>query len=212
MSTLTQAAPLLLRFPFAEDTQLRLRPELDMTTTEDFFTFCQDNAELRIERSATGELSIEMPTKYLTSKRNALLTTYLGMWNLQNSLGEISESSGGFELPNGAVRSPDAAWISHERLATLAPEQRDGFLPLAPDFIVELRSETDRLPALQDKMAEWRDNGVRLGLLLDPTTRTVHLYHPNTEPLVLSDPETVDCSPELPGFVLDVRMLFNLTV
>ena len=212
MSTLTQAAPLLLRFPFAEDTQLRLRPELDMAKVEDFFTFCQDNAELRIERSATGELSIEMPTKSLTSQRNALLTTYLGMWNLQNGLGRNYESSGGFELPNGAVRSPDAAWISHERLATLTPEQRDGFLPLAPDFIVELRSETDRLPALQEKMAEWQGNGIRLGLLLDPTTRTVHLYRPNTEPLLLSDPETVDCSPELPSFVLDARAILGITL
>ena len=212
MAALTQSDPLLLRFPFAGDTQLRLRPRLDMADTADFFQFCQDNSELRIERSATGELTIEMPTKYLTSKRNALLTTYLGMWNLQNGLGEISESSGGFVLPNGAVRSPDAAWISHERLATLTPEQRDGFLPLAPDFIIELRSETDRLPALQAKMAEWRESGVRLGLLLDPTTRTVHLYRPEMEPLLLPDPETIDCSPELPGFVLNVRAIFELTI
>nr|WP_309691822.1 Uma2 family endonuclease [Armatimonas sp.] len=212
MAALTQSDPLLLRFPFAGDTQLRLRPRLDMADTADFFQFCQDNSELRIERSATGELTIEMPTKYLTSKRNALLTTYLGMWNLQNGLGEISESSGGFVLPNGAVRSPDAAWISHERLATLTPEQRDGFLPLAPDFIIELRSETDRLPALQAKMAEWRESGVRLGLLLDPTTRTVHLYRPDAEPLVLTDPETIDCAPELPGFTLNTRLIFDVTL
>jgi Uma2 family endonuclease len=212
MATLTQSNPLLLRFPFAGDTQLRLRPGLDMSHAEDFLTFCQDNNALRIERSATGELSIEMPTKSLTSKRNALLTTYLGMWNLQNALGDTYESSGGFVLPNSAVRSPDAAWISHERLATLTADQRGGFLPLAPDFIVELRSETDRLSALQDKMAEWRDNGVRLGLLLDPTTRTVHLYRPNTAPVLLNNPEVVDCAPELPGFVLNVRMLFDLTL
>jgi Uma2 family endonuclease len=212
MAASTQADPLLLRFPFAGDASLRLRPGLNMADNEDFFLFCQDNAELQIERTATGELSIEMPTKSLTSKRNALLTTYLGMWNLQNGLGDTYESSGGFILPNSAVRSPDAAWISHERLATLTPEQRDGFLPLAPDFIVELRSETDRLLALQDKMEEWRDNGVRLGLLLDPTTRTVYLYRPNSAPLVLADPEVIDCSPELHGFALNVRSLFDLTL
>ena len=212
MATSTQAQPLLLRFPFAEDTQLRLRPGLNMANNADFLTFCDDNRELRIERRASGELSIEMPTKYLTSKRNALLTTYLGLWNLQNHLGEISESSGGFVLPQGAVLSPDAAWISHERLNTLTPQQRDGFLPLAPDFIVELRSETDRLKTLQEKMVEWRDNGVRLAVLLDPTTRSVHLYRPGTEPQVLSDPEILDCSPELPGFVLPVKTLFDVTL
>ena len=183
-----------------------------MASVEDFFQFCQDNAELRIERSATGELTIEMPTKSLTSQRNALLTTFLGMWNLQNGLGRNYESSGGFLLPNGAVRSPDAAWISHERLATLTPEQRAGFLPLAPDFIIELRSETDRLPVLQEKMAEWRESGVRLGLLLDPTTRTVHVYRQGTEPLVLTDPEATDCAPELPGFTLNTRLIFDVTL
>lgn len=212
MAAVTPIEPLLLRFPFAGDTQLRLRPGLNMSNNADFFQFCEDNAELRIERSATGELSLEMPTKYLTSKRNALLTAYLVMWNLQKSLGETSESSGGFVLPNGAIRSPDAAWVSHARLAALTPEERDGFLPLAPDFIVELRSETDRLSALQDKMLEWRDNGVRLGLLLDPTTRTVHLYRPNTSPSLLTDPESVDCAPELPGFVLNTRALFDLAL
>lgn len=212
MATALQTQPLLLRFPFAEDTHLRLRPGLDMANLADFTTFCEDNPELRIERSATGELSIKMPTRSLTSERNALLTTYLGMWNLQNGLGRFYDSSGGFVLPSGAVLSPDAAWISQERLSALTPEQRDGFLPLAPDFIVELRSETDRLKTLQDKMLEWRDSGVRLGLLLDPATRTVYVYRPNTEPQPLENPETINCTPELPGFVLPVKTLFDVTL
>lgn len=212
METALQTQPLLLRFPFAEDTHLRLRPGLDMANLADFTTFCEDNPELRIERSAAGELSIKMPTRSLTSKRNALLTTYLGMWNLQNGLGDTYDSSGGFILSSSAVLSPDAAWISQERLNALTPEQREGFLPLAPDFIVELRSDTDRLRTLQDKMLEWRNSGVRLGLLLDPAARTVYVYRPDTEPQTLENPETVDCAPELPGFVLPVKALFDVTL
>ncbi len=211
MSTAVETPPLRLHFPFVADTSLVLRPGLDMADDADFFLFCQDNSDLRIERSATGELNLEMPTKSLTSERNALLTTLLGIWALQTRLGKPYESSGGFRLPSGAIRSPDAAFIFHERLAALTHDEREGFLPLAPDFIVELRSETDRLVTLQEKMVEWRDSGVRLGLLIDPTTCTVEIYRPNSEVLVLSDPEIIDCSPELPGFELNARILFDIS-
>ncbi|MBB6048629.1 Uma2 family endonuclease [Armatimonas rosea] len=106
------------------------------------------------------------------------------------------------------MRSPDVAWISKSRLAALTTEQKKKFLPLAPDFAAELRSETDSLSLLQDKMAEYIACGVRLALLIDPTTHRVHVYRPNTEPQVLENPTTVDCSPELPGFILDTQPLF----
>ena len=211
MAALTEASPLRLHFPFAADTSLVLRPGLSMADDSDFFLFCQENSHLRIERSATGELEIDMPTKSRTSERNALLTTLLGMWTLQTRLGKSYESSGGFRLPSGAIRSPDAAWVSSERLAELTDEQRDGFLPLAPDFIVELRSETDRLSVLQEKMIEWRDSGVKLGLLIDPISKTVEIYRINGEVIVLRNPDSVDCTPELSGFLLNIRLLFDIS-
>jgi Uma2 family endonuclease len=211
MAALVESPPLRLHFPFVADTSLVLRSGLDMANDADFFQFCQDNADLRIERSATGELNLEMPTKSLTSERNALLTTLLGIWALQTRLGKPYESSGGFRLPSGAIRSPDAAFIFHERLQALTDDEREGFLPLAPDFIVELRSETDRLSVLQEKMVEWRDSGVRLGLLIDPTTKTVEIYRPGSEITVLADPIVIHCSPELPGFELNTQILFAIS-
>jgi Uma2 family endonuclease len=211
MATVTETAPLRLHFPFVADTSLVLRPGLNMADDADFFAFCQDNADLRIERSATGELNIEMPTKSLTSKRNFQILLQLGNWSLEDGLGECFESSGGFRLPSGAIRSPDAAWVAKERLDALTDEQREGFLPLAPDFIVELRSTSDRRSVLEEKMVEWREAGVRLGLLIDPVARTVTLYRPEVEPETLTDPEMVDCSPELPGFLLNARLLFDLS-
>lgn len=210
MATISEVSPLRLHFPFAADTVLVLRPGLDMANDADFFAFCQENSDLRIERSATGELSIEMPTKSITSERNALLTMLLGIWALQTRLGKVYESSGGFKLSSTAIRSPDASWVAKSRLDALTDEEREGFLPLAPDFIVELRSESDRRSAIESKMVEWREAGVLLGLLLDPVARTVTLYRPDTEPETLADPEFVDCSPELSGFLLNTRLIFDL--
>lgn len=107
------------------------------------------------------------------------------------------------------MRSPDAAWVSKTRLDTLTTEQKKRFLPLAPDFAAELRSESDNLALLQEKLEEYIACGVRLALLLDPTTRTVHVYRPATEPHVLENPQTLDCSPELPGLTLDIAAIFD---
>jgi Uma2 family endonuclease len=126
----------------------------------------------------------------------------LGNWTKSNRVGAATDSSTGYILPNGAIRSPDAAWISHERLATVPLEQRRKFLPLCPDFLVEIRSPTDDLKVLEAKMEEYIDNGARLGLLIDPETRCVHAYRPNQPVETTNNANSVSCDPELPGFVL----------
>lgn len=189
----------------------RLRPGLRITEPDDFYLFCQDNAPWEFERTARGELIIKMPAGGLSGKRNALLNYQLVAWALHYG-GSYFDSNTGFELPGGAMRAPDAAWVRADALAGLTAEEKEKFLPVVPDFVVELRSRTDRRDDLTAKMQEYCEAGVRLGLLLDPEERRVHVYRPDTEPTVLDDPATIDCSPELPGFVLDVKAVFDLTV
>lgn len=202
----------VLRFPFLPGVELRLRPGIDITQRSGFEALCNDNPDLRIERNGRGELAIEMPTKGVTGARNLRLSMLLGLWALTDGTGVAFDSSAGFDLSDGSTLSPDAAWVKNERLQALTKEQKASFLPLAPDFIVELRSDSDRLPSLQQKMSDWIASGVRLALLLDPLARTVHLYRPGTEPQVLQDPATVDCSPELSGFMLDTTAIFEIAL
>lgn len=191
---------------------LRQRPGQDLAKPEDFFAFCQDNEPWRIERSASGALEVAMPAGWESGSRNQELSGQLWLWARRDGRGRVADSSAGFELPSGAMRSPDASWVLKSRLQALSATDRQRFLPLAPDFVAELRSETDRLSLLQDKLAEYIADGVRLALLLDPITRKVHVYRPNQEPVILDDPASVDCSPELPGFVLDVKAIFDTTL
>ncbi len=131
---------------------LYMQPVIDLTDDDRFYEFCQINRELRIERTAEGDLIITPPTGGETSWRNSELTTALTIWARQNGTGVVFDSSGGFRLPNEAMRSPDAAWVKRSRLATLSPEQKKKFLPLCPDFVIELCSPNDRLQDAQDKM------------------------------------------------------------
>lgn len=183
-------------------------PALCMSEQQ-FFEFCQQNRDLRIERTAEGDLVVMPPVGLETGRRNAELNLQLSLWAKRNGAGQVFDSSTGFRLPNGAIRSPDAAWISNPRLAALHPENRQGFGPVCPDFVVELRSPTDRLEALQTKMVEYLENGARLGWLIDPSTRSVWVYRPNTAPALLEGPETLYGDPELPGFVLDLREIWR---
>jgi Uma2 family endonuclease len=182
---------------------VHLRPKTDMTEAE-FFRFCQINRDLRVERTAAGELIIMPPTGGETSSGNAAITARLYLWAERDGTGVVFDSSGGFRLPNSAVRSPDASWVLKSRLAEIPRAKRKKFPPLCPDFIIELRSETDGLAQVQAKMREYKENGARLGFLIDPKTRRVHVYRPGRRAEILHDPKTVSGEPVLPGFALDL--------
>lgn len=180
-----------------------LSPVLELTEDQ-FFDLAQLNRDLRIERSAQGELIIMPPTGEETGKRNTEITIQLGLWARQNRTGTSFDSSTGFTLPNGAVRSPDASWVEKTRLEALTDEQRRKFLPLCPDFVAELRSPTDSLNVLRDKMQEYLDNGARLGWLIDPEQKRVYVYRPQALLKELEAPEKLSGDPVLPGFALDL--------
>ena len=184
-----------------------LRPVVEMTDDQ-FFEFCQINRDLRIERAAQGELLIMPPTGGETGERNAEISMQLRLWAKRDGTGTTFDSSSGFILPNGATRSPDAAWITRSRLTALSAEQRKKFLPLCPDFVVELRSPTDNLTALQAKMQEYLDNGAQLGWLIDPEQRRVYVYRPQIPAEILENPETISGDPILSGFTLDLREIW----
>jgi len=187
---------------------VHLKPVLNLTEDQ-FFQFCQINRDLRIERNARGELIVMPPAGGETGDRDAEITMQLRSWAKRDSTGATFGSSTGFLLPNNAVRSPDAAWVLKSRLAKLTAKQKKKFLPLCPDFVIELRSPTDSLNILKEKMQEYLDNGLRLGWLIDPDRRRVYIYRPEVPIQQLDDPETVSGDPVLPGFVLDLRELWG---
>lgn len=187
----TESTPLAVNFP-----------AIAQMTRAQFYEFCQANRDLRIERTATGEVIIMPPAFSDTGNRNSKISQQLANWADQDGTGETFDSSTGFTLPNGATRSPDASWIKSDRWNTLTEAQKASFAPLSPDFVIELRSASDTLSSLQTKMQEYIDNGTVLGLLIDRKQRTVHIYRPNHTPEILDNPETVSAEPELPGFVL----------
>jgi len=170
-------------------------------THEQFYELCKVNHDLRLERSSTGELVLMPPTGWESGKRNADLTTNVTVWNRQTQIGLVFDSSTGFSLPNGADRSPDVAWVEKSRIEAIAPDPAR-FLPLAPDFVIELRSATDKLTTLERKMAEYRDCGVRLGWLLDPQEKHVQIYRLGRPTEYLNQPESLSGEDVLPGFVL----------
>lgn len=177
-------------------------------TDDELLELCELNRDLHIERNASGDLEIMTPANSWGGHRNALLTAALVQWSQEDGTGLAFDSSSGFRLPNGAMRAPDAAWMLRSRWEELGPEDKEHFAPLCPDFVVELRSRSDSLARLEAKMTEWIDNGARLGWLLDPESRTVHVYRPNREVEVLEDPPEVSGDPELRGFVLRLEAIW----
>lgn len=183
-------------------------PAISAMTQEQFHELCLANRDLRIERTASGDVVIMSPAFSDTGNRNFNLAAQLWHWIEQDGTGIGFDSSAGFTLPNGAMRSPDAAWIRLERWNGLTAEQKASFAPICPDFVIELRSASDRLTGLQDKMNEYLSNGVGLGWLIDRKHRRVYIYRPNQEPGILDNPETVSGDPELPGFSLQMAKIW----
>lgn len=188
--------------------ELHLAPVINLSD-EQLFELCGRNRELRIERSAEGDLEIMTPAGGLTSDRNAEIIMQLRNWAKAEGRGRVFDSSAGFLLPNGAMRSPDAAWVLRERLARLPKAQRERFLPLVPDFVVELRSPSDSRAALEEKMVEYQQMSVRLGWLIDPERREVGVYRPGEPPEQQSGAKELAGDPELPGFVLELEEIWD---
>lgn len=175
---------------------------------QQFYEFCRTNPDLRIERNANGEIIVMAPAFSDTGNRNGRVFGQLFIWSETDATGEAFDSSSGFTLPNGAVRSPDAAWILSERWNALPPEKQASFAEIVPDFVVELRSSSDTLVSLKEKMEEYIANGVRLGLLIDRKNRQVHIYRLDREPEILDDPDSVSCEPEMPMFALEMAKIW----
>lgn len=183
-------------------------PAIKSMTVEQFYEFCLANRDLRIERTASGEVIIMPPAFSDTGNRNGKIFQQLANWAEQDGTGETFDSSAGFTLTNGATRSPDASWIQLERWNALSEKQKASFAPICPEFVIELRSSSDTLSGLQDKMQEYIANGASLGWLIDRKNRKVYIYRPSQEPEILDNPETVNGEPVLPGFVLRMAKIW----
>ncbi|MCS6782415.1 MAG: Uma2 family endonuclease [Gloeomargarita sp. SKYG98] len=185
---------------------LRIPPTLRWTESE-FGEWVKANPDWRWELTADGQLCVMPPTGGETGNYEAGLMTEIELWNRRSGLGKTFSSSTGFRLPNGAIRSPDVAWIPKEKWDRLTPEQRRGFAPVCPDFVVELLSPSDDKSLVQAKLQEYLDNGARLGWLVDPQTRTVTIYRPQQPPQTVDFAQPLTGDDVLPGLVIDLRRL-----
>ena len=177
-------------------------------TDEQFYQLCITNPEQPLELTSEGVLIVMPPVGGESGNREADLLIDLGIWNRQTQRGKVFSSSTVFKLPLGSQRSPDAAWVELSWWNALSAEDRSKFPPLAPDFVIELRSRTDKLSDLQDKMLEYRDNGVRLGLLINPQNRIVEIYRIDRAIEVIESGNSIDCDNVLPGFSLDLTKIW----
>jgi len=189
---------------------LNLPSTLKLTIShEQFVQLAWVNQNLQLEKTATGELIVMPPTGSDTGNKNADILGQLWLWNRQTQLGQIFDSSSGFHLPNGADRSPDVSWIGQDRWDTLTPEEKSGFAPLCPDFVLELRSKHDSLESLQQKMQEYQENGAKLGWLIDRNRKKVEIYRPKKSVEVQNSPNSLSGEDILPGFTLDLTEIWN---
>jgi Uma2 family endonuclease len=190
-------------------TAIKLKsPLLERLSDEEFYQFCMDNRDLRIERDANHQISFMPPTNSETGASNSELNYQLAHWNRQHELGKTFDSSAGFTLDTGSMLSPDASWIAWENWNALSPDDRRGFARICPDFVVELLSPTDRLTDTMRKMEHWLEAGAKLGWLIAPGTESVYIFEPGqpVRPVVGFDQELI-AGPVLPGFKLELRRL-----
>jgi Uma2 family endonuclease len=188
---------------------LNLKPLANKITVEHFEQLCQLNPELKLETNYQGELIIMSPTGYETGMNNAGLIAQFWNWNRQDQLGIVCDSSTGFILPNGAIRSPDVSWIAQARVAQFSKEEKAKFLPLTPDFALELMSPSDQLKTIQAKMQEYRDNGVKLGWLINPQQQQVEIYRPAKPVEVVNQPSFLSGEDILPNLVIELDFIWQ---
>jgi Uma2 family endonuclease len=198
---------------YTPDSRIILRMQSVIQLTEEqFFYLCQINRELRIERTKEGDLILMSPPDEATGWRSVEIGFALGNWATQTPEGQagvVFDPATGFILPNGAMRVPSAAWVKRSRFETISSKQKEQFLPVCPDFVIELRSSSDTLDDLQAKMVEYLENGIQLGWLIDPKHKLVYIYRPGKQVECLDTPETVSGDPELPGFILNVQDIWT---
>lgn len=178
-------------------------------TREQFYQLCEENPDLKLERNAAGELIIMPPTGGETGKSNVNLILQVATWNEQNQLGEVFDSSTGFTLPNGADRDPDVSWVEKSRWDGLTKEQKEKFIPLCPDFAIEIMSPSDTLKKVQNKILEYIENGCRLCWLINRKQQEVEIYRPGQNVEVLKLPQTISGENVLPGFVLNMQKIWR---
>ncbi|MBF2016706.1 MAG: Uma2 family endonuclease [Rivularia sp. T60_A2020_040] len=178
-------------------------------TQEQFYKLCEANPELKLERNAQGELIVIPPTGGETGRSNSNINSQIWFWNQQNQLGEVFDSSTGFILPSGANRSPDVSWVEKSRWDALSKQEKEKFIPLCPDFIIEIISPSDNLKKLQNKMLEYIENGCRLGWLIKRKKQEVEIYRPGKPVEILQLPQTLSGEDVLPGFVLNLQQIWE---
>lgn len=189
---------------------LTIPPNINVFSDDELYAFCLANPELRIERDETGHIIIMPPTGLESSFTNGELFGEVRNWNRQTKAGRTSESNGGYTLPDTSMRAPDVGWISKERLMSVLPEELKKFAPVCPDFVIEVRSESDNLKELREKMEKWLKNGVRLGWLVDPQAQTTTIYRPGREPETKPFSETLSGEDVLIGFTINVKEVLDL--
>lgn len=206
-------AETVIPVPFTDDIRsVRLHFDFEnqkrRLTPDEFWEFCTRNRNLRAELTKDGDVIIMAPTGFESSEENFEILLQLGNWAKKDGTGKVTESNGAYVLPNGATYAPEAAWTRSDRLAMFTDEERKKFLPIAPDFVLELRSASDSLTELKAKMEEWIENGVRLGWLIDTRSKSVHVYRPGREPEILKDIENISGEDVLNGFELDLTAIW----
>ncbi len=200
---------MLLTIPIPEgQRRLHLPPGTLDWSEDEFFKFCQANRDLRIERAANGEVVVMSPAGGYSGYRGMEVAQQLGAWAKKDKTGVAFDSSAGFRLPSGAMRSPDAAWVRLSRLLELTQREKEQFIPLCPDFVIEVASPSDEISVLQEKMREYVQAGLRLGWLIIPASTQVEVYTPS-EVGVLESPATLSADPVLPGFTLELALIWK---
>lgn len=212
MNTTILADSFIPHFVPAETKSLRIHFEFEderrKMSADEFWEFCARNSKLRAELTKDGDVIIMPPTGFETSDRNVEIVMQLAIWAKADKNGKVTDSNGGFILKNGSVYAPDASWTRKKRLEKFSAEELKKFLPLCPDFVIELRSESDNLTDLKNKMTEYIENGARLGWLIDPKTKNVHIYRANGEIEILENSKMVSGEDVLHGFELDLTEIW----